>query len=382
VPRGALFASSEEMRLFLVALLALHGALHLLGFLHAWKLAALPGLSGQTTLPLSPGSVRVAGVLWLLACLIFVAAAVLAFLRHDAWWMLAAPGLVLSQALIVLQWQDAKAGSVANALILLAVVVGFATSRFERATAEHVRSLLAEAREGPRAPVSEQDIGQLPEPVQRWLRASSVLGKERVRSVRLTQRGTLRTAADQKGMPATAEQYFSVEPPAFVWAVDVVMFGVIPVVGRDRYSGGHGHMLIRGASLFTLADARGPNIDQGTLLRFLGETVWFPSAALSDVIRWQPLDATRARASMSYAGVSASAVFVFDERGRFSALEAERYFERGGVSTLEPWRVTAEQWKSFSGVEVPVRGRVTWRLQSGDFEYYVWEIVDLEYDPL
>jgi hypothetical protein len=33
------------------------------------------------------------------------------------------------------------------------------------------------------------------------------------------------------------------------------------------------------------------------------------------------------------------------------------------------------------GVEVPVAGNVTWKLPAGDFDYYRWEILDIEYDP-
>ena len=65
---------------------------------------------------------------------------------------------------------------------------------------------------------------------------------------------------------------------------------VLPIAGRDRYADGHGHMLIKLASLLTVADGAGPEIDQGTLLRYLGEIVWFPSAALRDYISWEAID--------------------------------------------------------------------------------------------
>ena len=49
-------------------------------------------------------------------------------------------------------------------------------------------------------------------------------------------------------------------------------------------------------------DAKGKEIDQGALLRYLGEIVWVPSAALSDYITWEEMDSTTARATMSYEG--------------------------------------------------------------------------------
>lgn len=178
-------------------------------------------------------------------------------------------------------------------------------------------------------------------------------------------------------MPAQAEQYFSVNPPGFVWSVDVTMARVLPIVGRDRYVEGRAQMLIKAASLLNVVDAAGERIDQGTLLRYLGEIVWFPSAALSDTIVWKPLDA---QATMSYAGVTAAAVFGFDALGRFADLSARRYMGDGPNSKLEDWNVVAQNWRVMKGVEIPVTGVVQWRLDSGVFEYYRWEILDIDYE--
>ena len=114
-------------------------------------------------------------------------------------------------------------------------------------------------------------------------------------------------------MPVAAAQVFSVDPPGFVWTVDARMMGVLPIAGRDRYVSGHGGMLIELGSLFPVADASGPEIDQGAMLRYLGEIVWFPSAALSDTIAWEAIDTHSARATMRFAGRSVSAVFAFDD---------------------------------------------------------------------
>jgi len=368
------------MRLALVLLMVLHGGLHLLGFLKPWKLAGLPQLSGRTIVPLSDTTGRTLGLLWLFATVVLLAAAVLLAVRHELWWIAGIAGVVSSQALIVVQWSDAKAGTVANALIAVALVVASATHRFKSQVGDEVRGLLATATDAELAMVRSVDLQHLPAPVRVWLERSGIVGKSRARTVRLRQRGEMRTSPDQAWMPARAEQYFTVEPPGFVWSVDVTMFGVLPVVGRDSYSGGKGHMQIQAAALVNVVDATGPKIDQGTLLRFLGEIVWFPSAALSPRISWQPVDQTTAQATLSFGGVSASALFAFDERGRFSNLRAERYLGSGDAATLEEWLVPATEWRVVRGVEIPVRGEVVWKLETGDFSYYRWEIEDVEYD--
>jgi hypothetical protein len=255
-----------------------------------------------------------------------------------------------------------------------------ATTHFKQDVRRESRALFA----GVTAPVQivkGEELMRLPPPVEAWLEASGVVGKERARSVRLHQRGAMRTSPEGAWMPARAEQVFSVEPPAFVWNVDVTMFRLLPVVGRDMYMSGKGRMLIKAAGLVTIVDGSGATIDQGTLLRFLGEIVWFPSAALSSYIRWDALDERRARATMSYRGVSASAVFEFDPQGRFASLTAKRFMGADKGAALEDWAVRATAWQAMHGVVVPVEGVVSWRLKAGEFDYYRWQILDVEFNP-
>src|SRR6186713_1073639 len=122
---------NRGMRAALTILIAFHAALHLLGFLKAYKLAALPQLGGRTLVPLSEAASRSVGLLWLLATLVLLGAALLRVARHELWWIMGIAGVVLSQALIVLEWSDAKVGTVANVLIAMAVLVAAATHHFK-----------------------------------------------------------------------------------------------------------------------------------------------------------------------------------------------------------------------------------------------------------
>jgi hypothetical protein len=141
--------------------------------------------------------------------LLLVAAAVLLLLDREWWWTVAAVALTLSQGLIVVYWQDAKAGTAANAILLVAVVVAAAQASFERQVDGEVALLLEGAAAGPRQTVTREQVAGLPAPVRRWLEASGVVGRERARTVRLQQRGWLRTGPEQAWMPARAQQYLS-----------------------------------------------------------------------------------------------------------------------------------------------------------------------------
>ena len=264
------------------------------------------------------------------------------------------------------------------AVAIAAALAGAATRRFEVRVDDEARALLDGARHRAPPVVEARDLATLPAPVQRWLEVSGVVGHARAATVRLKQRGELRTGPDKPWMPVEAEQYFSVDPPGFVWRVHAKMARVPPIAGRDRYTAGRGHMLIKVASLFAVADAAGPEIDQGALLRYLGEIVWFPSAALSNTITWSAIDDHSARATMRYGDVTASMIYNFDDRGRVAQQTAERYMTGAGPARLERWVIPVTEWRKFCGIEVPSRGDAVWKLPEGDFNYYRWEIVDIE----
>jgi hypothetical protein len=363
------------MRIAVAVLLLVHGLLHLMGFLKPWKLAAVRQLSGHAIVPLSEGTFRIVGIAWLIAAVVLVIAAVLRLIDREWWWIVAALAIVLSQSLIVLQWRDAWAGTVANVLLALVVAVGAGTQWFHQANLEHARALLAGAPAGEPQILRVEDIATLPPPVRRWLEVSGAVGRPRARTVRLLQRGGMRTAPGQPYLPVVARQYFRVDQPGFVWTVDVTMMRVVPVVGRDTYLDGHGRMFIKAGGLVAVADGTGPTFDQGTALRFLGEIVWFPSAALASYITWEPIDDRRARATLAFKDVTTSAVFEFDERGRFAGMTAERYYDG---KSLETWVIPVTEWQTIRGIEMPVRGGAVWKLASGDFDYFQWEIVDVE----
>ena len=358
----------------------IHGLVHLIGVAREWKLADVSQFAGKTLFSVTGSVSKISGFLWLLAFLCFIAAATGLFLKPDLWWTAGLGGVAISQLLIIVYWQDAKAGTVLNVVILIVSLAGYGRWSFSNASREEVRDLLKSVNEDTIVIVTLDTLKQLPDPIQRWLIASGVVGKPRVQTVRLKQRGLMRTDPEGSWMPAEAEQFFTVDEPGFLWTVGVTMAGVIPVSGRDRYRDGKGNMLIKAFSLIPVVNASGPKVDQGTLLRYLGEIVWFPSAALSNFIEWAPIDSMSAQATMRYRGVSATAVFLIDEAGKVVSCSAERFMGDGEDATLERWHIPFKEWSALGGLRIPTNGEVTWKLASGDFTYYQWEILQIEYN--
>jgi hypothetical protein len=109
------------------ALIALHGLIHAIGFSATWNLGKATVVSATPTYPsgLATGatSVRVLGVLWVVAMVAFLAAAV-GVVTVAPWWKgLAGGAAVLSLLLCLAWWNDAKAGVVIDLLILVGLVI-------------------------------------------------------------------------------------------------------------------------------------------------------------------------------------------------------------------------------------------------------------------
>jgi len=104
---------SAVLKILFVAIVAVHGLIHLMGFAKAFKYADLE----QLTQPIS----KPFGLLWLTSTGLFLLTIPLYLTRIDWWWVVALAAIIVSQIVILFSWQDAKFGTIANVLILIAI---------------------------------------------------------------------------------------------------------------------------------------------------------------------------------------------------------------------------------------------------------------------
>lgn len=120
-------------------------------------------------------------------------------------------------------------------------------------------------------------------------------------------------------------------------------------------------------------------LNQAALQRYLAEIVWFPSAALQPYIEWEYRDESSAKATMTYGGTTGSGTFYFDEKGAFVQFVALRYKEVADDSPAYEWVIDVLESNSLNGVQVPVKLRVTWRLDELDWTWLELELTNLRY---
>jgi hypothetical protein len=259
------------------------------------------------------------------------------------------------------------------------LILGVATASGQGFKRE-VADIFAEASSEEPAIVTEADLDGLPEIVQRYLRYTGVVGQPWIKAVRLKQRGDMRRAADKPWMPMKAVEYYTTNPPAFIWKGDFKAAPLFKITAIDRLRHGRGNMRIKLLGLFKVADLKAPELDEATLIRFFSEGIWFPTVFLEDYITWETVDSLSAKVTMTYKGVTASGLFTFNELGQVINFETERHMEKEGEFQLKPWSTPIEGYKEMNGMLIPSSGKAVWHLEDGEFSYWRGEIFELEYN--
>ena len=223
-------------------------------------------------------------------------------------------------------------------------------------------------------------LEHLPEPVQRYMRWTGVIGRPWIRTARVRQVGKFLLAADKPWMPMTAEQLFTTDPPGMEWRARFKMYGLPLFSANDSYRDGQGHMFGKAAGIFTLFDDRSEKLTLGTLTRYLSEMIWFPIAYLGDNVTWTAVDDRSADVALTDHGRTATGRMFFDDLGRPVTFETMRYKEDNGQYTLLPWHTLNHEYGVRAGLNIPVRGEVYWLMPEGKLTYGDFTIVDVAYN--
>ena len=270
------------------------------------------------------------------------------------------------------------------AIAIGATIVGVVAAmdrRMQRRIDAEVEALFADLPAGRPAAISEAELETLPAPVGRYLRLVVEPGRPAIRCTRLRQTGTMWLAPGASPKPFTAVQYFSAEPPAFIWHARLSLLPRVWVSARDRYYRRSGNMLIKPLSTVTIGDESGPGLTTASFIRFVAEAMWFPTAfARASYLHWEAIDDRSARALVDDGGVTASLVFHFDDDGHLARVESPDRMRESADPGPTPWYGEVWDYRTFDGVRVPTRARVSWVLESGEFTYWEARLTDLEHD--
>jgi len=366
------------MRWVFFLLVVVHGLIHLMGFAKAFGLAELPQLSGPIT--------RAMGVAWLAAGLLLLTTAVLFIHLPRIWWIVGLAAVVLSQYLVISSWAGAKAGTVANLLILVVVIYGFASRGPTSFRAQYRRAVSERVDGAPDSmpPLMEADVAHLPELVQRYLQVTGAIGRPRIHHFRAAWRGRIRSGPDDPWMSFSAEQVNFVRNPARFFGMHATRSG-LPVDVFHVFRDGAASMRVRLLSLFPIVDADGPELTRAETVTILNDLCLLAPAALVDApVRWEAVDERSVRALYTLGPNAVSAVLDFNEDGElvdFVSDDRLAASEDGAQLTPMRWSTPVGDYRTFGPRRASASGTGLWHPASGTYAYIELELTGLEVNP-
>ncbi len=220
---------------------------------------------------------------------------------------------------------------------------------------------------------SYKELADLPEPVQRYFRYTLKEGQPYISFARIKHDGKFKTGLNKNWINIKGEQYATTEKPGFIWKGTTSIF-----TARDMYISNKGRLVVLLFSLLKVADAKGEQYNQGELLRWLGESILYPTNLLPGKrLQWIPVDSHSARLTFNYNKLSLFFIISFNEIGEITQMETKRYMDK---TTLATWIIKCADYKQMNNVMVPLSFEVLWRLEKGDFSYVKFNIKKIEYD--
>lgn len=361
------------MRFALAVFILLHGLIHLLGPAKAFGWADV----SQLRAPISPA----AGLLWLAAAVLLIAAATGLVLRAPWWWYPILPGVLLSQGLIVTAWGDAKFGTLANVIIAIPLLVAALDARPSsfRSRFEHDRNALLAGATLAAPLVTEADLAPLPPLMQAYLRRMGAVGRARVRNLRVTFKAQMRSSATAPWMQATATQYEFFDRPARLFHMNASRAGM-PLDVFHRYVDGAATFQVRIAGLIPMVDKRGAEITNDETVTLMNDAlVMAPAAVLNLPFTFETIGKRALRATFHNAGFTVSAVLTFDDAGDLVGFAStdRAHGREGGAAT---WSTPISGYRQVDGIRIGALGDANWIEPSGEWTYGHFEITSIAYN--
>jgi len=249
---------------------------------------------------------------------------------------------------------------------------------------QEVKIVLEQVKNRKPGLITEDDLRPLPVIVQKYLRICGVVGKEKVLNVRVEMEGMMWSKPGDAGMKIRSVQYNFFEPYSRFFFIKAFKMG-IPAVGLHLYKDEKATMLIKLAGLFTVADAKGPEMDQGETVTVFNDMCFMaPGTLISKNIKWEILEPTVVKATFTNKSLTISAILYFDKEGYLvNFISNDRFETTDGIEYKNyPWSTPVKEYREINGMKMPVAARAIYHHPEGEFCYAEFVIKDIRYNCL
>lgn len=351
-----------------------HGLIHFMGFVKAYNYGNITQLTKEISKPI--------GIVWLATGLLFIICLALYLFKNQTWTYFGITAIVVSQILIIYNWNDAKFGTIANIIILAFVIVEFFQIKFKNEYRNEVKIGYEQTKNLSKIILSEDIIKDLPEPVKKYIRHAGCLNKPVVHHFRIDFSGKIRSHEKKEWMYLTSEQYNFIPMPTRLFYLDATMKG-LPVAGFHCFKNGIAFMDIRLLSMFKVEFQKGAVMNESETVTFFNDMCCMAPATLIDKrIEWMEVEENKVKASFTNKGIKISAWLYFNDKGElvnFTSEDRSALLANGETVKLK-WSTPLRDYKTINGYKLASYAEAIYTYPDGDFTYATFDVKDVEYE--
>lgn len=227
---------------------------------------------------------------------------------------------------------------------------------------------------------SHRELNEFPLNVQKYLKLSVEEGIEIPQFVKIKLKGHFKTDLKSEFKKLTAEEYFSVNKPGFVWNAKISASTFYWIRAVETYLGGSGSILIKLLSSINITELTGNEIDISSLIRYYSEAVLFPTVFLDNNISWTYKNPKHSSAVFRIDDMKFKMDFFFNRRGLIERVESSDRFRTTKTGFQKSvYAVNYSDYKKIDGFLIPTKIEVQWKLPANDFTYGIFKIVSIDY---
>lgn len=230
--------------------------------------------------------------------------------------------------------------------------------------------------------ITDKDLDDLPDPVQKYLRYVGVVGKERIYTMKVSIDGQMKMDMDKEWAPVKAEQVSFFDKITRLFYIKMNMKG-IPINGLHYYNEGTASMVIKLPGLFKVVDGKGEKMNIGeTVTVFNDMCILAPATLIDKRIIWETIDDLTVKGIFKYNGITISAILYFNEEGELiNFVSQDRYYSPTG-ETYEnvTWSTPVSQYRNINGYNLATYGEAIWKFADKDYTYAKFNFMDIEYN--
>ena len=358
------------LKTIFVFIIIIHALIHFMGFAKAFGYGNITQLTKYISKP--------TGILWFTAAGLFIVAVILFLLKKESWAYIAIVAAILSQILIIIVWQDAKFGTILNAIILFVAIASLATHQFEMMFEADAKRHISQTNFSNSDLLTEADIVTLPLPVQKYIRYSGAINKPKVKSIKIVFDGEMR----EKGkdfFSFKSVQYNFFDNPTRLFFMKATMRGM-PVSVYHCYQNERATMQVKLLGLFYVVNVKGTEMNKAETVTVFNDLCLIVPAALIDKrIEWTAIDSLSAKATFTNGVNKISAILYFNALGQLiNFISDDRYV----IGEMKQYRFSTpvKDYKLIDGRNIPSYAEAIWHYPDGEFVYGKFTLKSIEYN--